>query len=535
MLCGLLVASLIMQPLAVMAADPVTPATKATPHTLHIASIMLEDLSISAGKYLAKVDTKILNSMDAAQSAVAVKEIDDQIAATKKSPADVEALRREARSTAVSEAKRSKEDLINKLMGASIETLDRYGAALQGNPEYRDVASQYAAAYTRTEKAKILTTVVQQDMDQVLSASLKRLNWLTADGLRLDLQRLKNRVFEGKGDGDGKKLKRILMIAGAAVAFIGLATWGIASVKYGNALKQQRNEDETTYQGRKTDLDNKFAALKAQLKGQRDSLATTQQAELNALVSQLSAQYDALTIKLHSDELNFLSTNGYVWMQCNSYSQPSSIICNNYNYQVFVGSSTCTVMCYKNVMQNKETLHAAPVCSSPYIPADCYSQAKYDAEYNAAYNTGYTQQYPNGTHDGQIAGNTKGSADGKADGNANGDSDGYNDGYNTGYKDEYTTAYNSGYNSRYNDGYEAGYTSGYNDGYNSGYDAGYSDGYNSYVPPSSGLVSNSMMNRNSSSVKAYDQSILQPKFKTGYSEGFRDAKLVLSLQQTDKA
>jgi flagellar biosynthesis/type III secretory pathway protein FliH len=314
-----------------------------------------------------------------------------------------------------------------------------------------------------------------------------------------------------------------------------LATWGIASVKYGNALKQQRNEDETTYQGRKTDLDNKFAALKAQLKGQRDSLATTQQAELNALVSQLSAQYDALTIKLHSDELNFLSTNGYVWMQCNSYSQPSSIICNNYNYQVFVGSSTCTVMCYKNVMQNKETLHAAPVCSSPYIPADCYSQAKYDAEYNAAYNTGYTQQYPNGTHDGQIAGNTKGSADGKADGNANGDSDGYNDGYNTGYKDEYTTAYNSGYNSRYNDGYEAGYTSGYNDGYNSGYDAGYSDGYNSYVPPSSGLVSNSMMNRNSSSVKAYDQSILQPKFKTGYSEGFRDAKLVLSLQQTDKA
>ncbi len=549
---GSLVASLLTQPLAGLAAvtAPNSASTVAAESasadnavSLHLVSVILEDMTTSAGKLLAKVDSKTVNEIDAANSAVAEKEINDQIAATKTSPEAVESLRNEARTTAVSEAKRAKNDLTTKLMNASVETLDRYGNVLRGNPTYKDAAAAYAAAYTRTEKAKVLTNIVQQDMDQVLAASLKRLNWLTADGLRIDLQNLKSRVFEGKGDGDGnKKLKRILLIAGAAVAFVGLATWGIASIHYGSKLKAQRNVDEAAYQAKKADLDAKFAKLKADLKGQRDALAATQQAELDALVKQLSDQYDALSIKLHDDEMNFLNTNGYVWMQCNSYTQPSSIICNNYNYQVFQGNSTCTVMCYKNVVQNKETLHAAPVCSSPYIPADCFSQSKYNAEYNAAYNQGYSDKYPvglnQGTHDGQI----QGAADGKTDGTADGDYDGYYDGYDYGYSKEYASAYTSGYNSRYNDGYEDGYNDGYNSGYSAGYDEGYDDGYSDgYNSVGSGLSSIGMVDRSSSSVARHDAAFLKlvnpklasstkPQYKKGFEDGRRDARLVLSLQ-----
>lgn len=528
-ICALLAASLVANPLAGIAADqPVAPK-----NSVHIASIMLEDISASAAKVMSKVDSTTINTIDAEKTAVAQKAIDDQIEATKKSDADVEAIREEARHTAVSEAKRSKDDLINKIMGASTETLDRYGEALKANAAYADFAQEYAAAYTRTEKARILTAVVSQDMDQVLTASLKRLNWLTAEGLRGDLQALKNRVFAGKGDGD-KKIKRILLIAGAAVAFVGLATWGIASIKYGNIYSKQRNELETAYQARKKVLDDQFAKLQADLKGQRDNLAAADKAELDALVAKLQANYNALSDQLKAQELKYLNDNGYVWMQCNSYSQTSSILCNNYDYKVFVGTSTCTVMCYKNVSQGKETLQAAPVCSSPYIPADCFSQAKYDAEYNAGYTQGYNHDRPIGEADGRKQGTIDGQNTGHADGSKNGDADGYHDGYNDGYNYEYSKAYTSGYNDRYNSGYEDGYNAGYNDSYNEGYNDGYSDGYNSV--PTGMILSSSKTIQMSSSLKvvslvaSFSATPNKPQFDVGYKDGYRDAKLAMSLR-----
>ena len=570
---ALLITSMFLQPMLGLA-DVGGAATAPQPpqHSLQIASIMLEDMAISTGLILQKIDTTTLNTIDAEKSAIAQKQVTDQIELTKKSDADLESVRDSARSAAVKEAKRSKDDLTIRIAGASSETLDKYGAALKLNAGYADYAQQYAAAYTRTEKAQVLVAVVSQDIDQVLAVSLKRLNWLTADGIRADLQDLNNRVFEGKGD--GKNIKRILLIAGASVAFIGLATWGIATLSYNNSYNQQQGELETAYQARKTQLDAQFAQLKASLDGQQTQLGAAQAAELNALNTKLSSDYNALSAKLSADQTKYLNDNGYVWMTCNTYSQASSMICNNYNYQVFTGTSTCTVMCYKNVMQNRETLQAAPVCTSAYIPADCYSQAKYDAEYNAAYGSGYNAQHPIGEADGGAAGAVDGQHVGQNTGTTNGTDDGKHDGYQDGYNNQYNGAYQTGYNDRYNTGYEDGYNAGYNAAYNDGYSKGYKDGYDStYVPPStggnsggtnssgnssgtngsgnssgsngSGNSSGSNGSGNSSGSNGSGNGILmfnditapapnstpavKPQFGTGYTDGYRDAMLLMSL------
>ena len=491
---ALLITSMFLQPLVGLAdVGGAAAVPQGSQHSLQIASIMLEDMAISAGAILQKIDTTTLNTIDAEKSAIAQKQVTDQIEMTKKSDADLESVRDSARSAAVKEAKRSKDDLITRIAGSSSETLDKYGEALKANASYADYAQQYAAAYTRTEKAQVLVAVVSQDIDQVLAVSLKRLNWLTADGIRADLQDLNNRVFEGKAD--GKNIKRILLIAGASVAFIGLATWGIATLSYNNSYNQQQGELETAYQARKTQLDNQFAQLKATLDGQQTQLGAAQAAELNALNAKLSSDYSALSAKLSADQTKYLNDNGYVWMTCDTYSQASSMICNNYNYQVFTGTSTCTVMCYKNVMLNRETLQAAPVCTSAYIPADCYSQAKYDAEYNAAYGSSYNAQHPIGEADGGAAGTVDGNNVGQANGTTDGNKDGNHAGYQDGYNNQYNGAYQTGYNDRYNTGYEDGYNAGYTAAYNDGYSKGYKDGYDStYVPPSTGGSSGSGTN-----------------------------------------
>ncbi len=472
-----------------------------------IALVMLDDMTAQASKVLSKIDTQTINAIDATKTAQAKEAIAAQIAATKTSDAAVEALRNEARTTAVSEAKRAKKDLIAKIKSASVETLDRYGAQLAKSEGYRDVAQAYAAAYTRTEKAQILATVVAQDMDQVLAMTLKRLNWLNAEGLRKDLQSLELRAFGGKGD--GAKIKRILLIAGAAIAFVGLATWGITAGKYAGIRNDRRDV-----------LEGQFQQIRSELKGQRDNIASIYRGELDALVAKLTSDYNSLNANLSSQEMNFLNSNGYVRMQCKTYNQSSSIICNKYNYQVFVGQSTCSVMCYKNVVQGKETLHEAPICTSPYIPSDCFSQAMYDAEYNSGYNKGYNDKRPIGERDGREDGNYDGYYDGAEDGDYDGYADGYDYGLDQGYAYGDSEGYVEGYADRYGSGYETGYTA----GFDAGYDAAIAEGASSF----------GMKNRTESKLAQEAHSIVTQLvtnngYQKGYHDGKRDAGLMLAF------
>lgn len=501
-LSALLIASLVTAPL-----QGISASQTATPRNVkHLALVMLNDIEASAAKVLAKVDSKTLNQLDTEKTASAKKQIADQIAATKTSNVEVEKLRNEARTTAVSETKRAKAELLAKVSLASTETLDRYATEMTTNPAYAAFSTEYAGAYTQNEKSRILSIVVAQDMDQVLTMTLKRLNWLNADGLRADLKSMEKRVFGGKGNGE--KIKRILLIAGASVAFVGLATWGVASIKYAKIRNDRRGV-----------LEGEFQKLRSELKATRDSLAGVQKAELDALVAKLTKNYADLNVKLTNDELTYLNENGYVRMQCNSYSQTSSIICNKYNYQVFQGQSTCTVMCYKNVVLNRETFFETPVCSSPYIPADCFSQAMYNAEYQQGYNHGYTDYRPDGEADGRA----QGTIDGRADGAYDGDTDGYNDGYDDGHADGYPIGSYDGYS----DGYAERYATGYEDGYNVGFDDGYADAI-----AAAGFASFGMQDRSGS---AQLMQIEKPLFKRGYDDGFRDAKLLLSLQTSKGA
>ncbi len=502
-LSAALVASMITTPLT-----PLTASETTAPRDVrHIALVMLHDIEATSAKILEKVDSKVLNALDLEKTAAAKKEIAEQIAATLKSDAEVENLRSEAREAAISEAKRAKTDLISKISLASTETLDRYAEQMKTNPAYSDLSTEYAGAFTQSEKSRILTQVVIQDLDQVLTMTLKRLNWLNAEGLRSDLKSLEARVFGGKGD--GAKIKRILLIAGAAVAFVGLATWGVASSKYAKIRNERRDV-----------LEGEFQKLRSELQAVRDTLAASQKAELDTLVAKLTKNYNELNSKLTKEELDFLKTNGYVRMQCNSYTQNSSIICNKYGYQVFRGTTTCSVMCYKNVLLNRETLFEAPVCFSSYIPSDCFSQAMYDAEYNQGYNRGYNDKEPVGERDGRNQGNTDGAKDGAEDGDDDGYDDGKADGKADGYDDAYYKAYNAGYKERYNLGYE--------DGYDVGFDDGYADGYSDGLPSTAtGFIS---LGINSvSSAKTLDLNE-KPLFKKGYDDGLRDSKLLLSFQ-----
>lgn len=508
----LLCISLVTTPLTSMSsATEVKEAPKPQNSGKQIALQMLEDIAASTAKILKKVDSKILNEIDATKTASARAAIEEQLKNTENNPQAVEELREQARVTAVSEALRARDDLLNKLKKASVEALDRYGKELSKNKAYASFAQEYAAAYTRTEKVKVLNQVVVQDMNQVLQVTLKRLNWLTAEGLRTDLKQLENRVFGGKDDSG--KVKRILLIAGAVVAFIGLVTWGVTAGKYSKIRDDRRSE-----------LENQYQKLRSAHLKERDALAATQKAELDALVAKLTADYNHLNETLTAQELDFLHNNGYTWMQCNSYQQVSSIICNKYNYQVFSGTTTCTVMCYKNVLQNKETLHAAPVCSSPYIPADCFSQTMYNAEYNAGYHDGYQDYYPDGEADGRH----DGAIDGHDDGAEDGDEDGYNDGYDDGYYDGYDYEYGRAYIDGYTDRYDNGYTDGYNDGWDDGYADGYEDGQ--------GLMEGSSFQGLASLFSTSAQSLIHGSFfNKGYKDGYRDAHAMKSYQSGTKA
>jgi hypothetical protein len=223
----------------------------------------------------------------------------------------------------------------------------------------------------------------------------KRTRFMTADAWAKDLQRTQV-AYNSKGDHNWLK---ILGFAAIGIAATGLVTWGIASAIYG---------------GRYHDKVDKL------------------QAQYDAVKADLEAKYQAFVQRLTNEELKYLGDNGYALMTCASYEMPDSILCNGYHYQLMQGTKYCTVQCYKNVATGKETLHQAPVCSSPFIPADCYDPSEYWRGHQAGYNDGYDPGYNAGYNDGWDDGDYDGYNDGYDDGESEGYDDGYSDGYSAG-------------------------------------------------------------------------------------------------------
>jgi hypothetical protein len=269
------------------------------------------------------------------------------------------------------------------------------------NPAYEDQKLEYQSAFTVNEKRRAIQNALQEDLGFLRSVYNKKIGRASREELKKDLEN-NLKVFNNQQStkADNKKLLQISLIALAGVA---LLTWGISSAVYGARLDRVRSEREA-----------KLAELKKNL------------------MTQYQAYYDQLT----QQELDYLKQNGYFRVVCGTYSQPDSILCNRYDYRLFNGNKHCTVYCWKNAQNGKETLHEPAVCTSPFIPSDCYDPQEYWDAYARGKDDGYDDGYDEGYDDG--------------------DSDGYYDGREDGRDDGYSHGYDDGYDHGYDDGYSAG-------------------------------------------------------------------------------
>lgn len=356
--------------------------------------------------------------------------------------------KKEAKLAAVQELGRIKKEMTAQVLSMQIDELDKLAEVFSNNQSYTDFEMEYMSAFTRNEKAAIIVKALAVDLDRINTMLMKKTNRLSKASFVADLKKSLTYFNDTKLSGGNKsygktEIEEILLYAGIAIAAVGVVSWGVASIVYGGRYRKARSQRE---------------------------------AQFNQLRSELQAQYNDLFTYLTNEELSYLNSNGFALTQCASYSQPDSIICNGKNYNVYSGEKFCTVKCYKNATTGQETLHQAPVCSSPFIPSDCYDPT----EYELAYDDGYGDGYDDGYFDGEL--------DGDEDGAFDGDDDGYEDGFDDGYAD--------------------------------GYDDGFTAGYNTYWDGKSA---------NKAGVLAPKSNKLKSTYEKGYRDGLRDAEILFGI------
>jgi hypothetical protein len=303
------------------------------------------------------------------------------------------------------------------------------------------MALELEFAYTTEEKRAAIKQALSKDLSFLRSVYSQQLGRSTAEDLKRDLERNLSIFEQDQKSGDKKWMITLLALAGVA-----LVTWGIASSTYGGRYKRALNERER---------------------------------QLTTLKQNLEAQFQAYKADLSNQEMSYLNQNGFVRTVCGTYSVPDSILCNRYNYRLFQGQKHCTVYCHKSTRNGLETLHEAPICTSPFIPGDCYDPS----EYWSAYDRGRAQGYSDGEYDGTIRGRRDGDDRGRSDGRRDGEQDGRDDGREDGYQR----------------------------GYNDGYSKGASDGVRDSGAPKS--------------MKAFS-GVLDPDYQRGFKDGFEQYQIL---------
>lgn len=395
-LAGALVVSLSYSP--TMANTPTT-----QPLSKQIASYsrvtLLKGISdVIDAKYsrvLAKVPENLLQEVDLQGKIRLAEQTKEKINALKNKNISLQHIRKEALLTAAEDIREQKKEVFYQLHNLSNDELDLLAQKLKGNPYYSNALLDYDASYTRTEKANALASAAYRDLDNVLSLTIKRSTTLNREDWIRDLQ-ASHDFYNEKAM---KKWVKYLIISGLIIGTTGLVTWAVANSKY-----------KGKYEKKKAELESKFQDLKRNLE----------------------ASYNSLQTRLNNDEQNFLKENGFVYTTCKTYEQPDSILCNRFNYQTFSGTKYCSVRCYRNPQTGQETLHEAPVCTSPFVPANCYDPNEYQNGYNKGKNEGYDDGYDDGIFDG------------KEDGREEGHRYGYNRGYDEGYDRGYRLGYDRG-------------------------------------------------------------------------------------------
>lgn len=319
---------------------------------------------------------------------------------------EIASFKRELIKTNEAELKEQTKELRGHLKALNEREVEKVAKRILSDPMYQDESMEYQSAYTLIEKRNILARALTKDMNFLRTVYNKKIGLFSKKQIIADLKR--NQTIINQSSGQKGNVKKLLQISLMALAGVALVTWGISSAVYGARLN--RIEDQRIQQ-------------------------------LNDYKAELARQYDLYEQELTANEMQYLNDNGYVRMVCGTYQRPNSILCNRYDYQLFSGTRFCQVYCYRQVDTGKETLHESPVCTDPYIPADCYDPQEYWDAYARGDRDGYDDGYRDGTHDGD----DDGYDDGRSDGANDGDNDGYNDGWDDGYDDGYDIGYSDGY------------------------------------------------------------------------------------------
>ncbi|OFZ21332.1 MAG: hypothetical protein A2X94_07745 [Bdellovibrionales bacterium GWB1_55_8] len=401
----------------------------------------LDTISTRYDRIFAKIPQALVNRVDIEKKANLAREVTESIARLKDDQISTAEFRDRVLKLNQEALQTQKDELIRQIQGFSIETLNEIASVMEGNRSYAEAQQEYMAAFTRKEKADVISRVLISDLDHQFSMMNKRSARMTQAQWILDLERMQS-AMNTKGD---KRWLKVLGYAVLGIAAVGLVSWGVANSVYSGR-----------YQTRKTELDREFEKTRAQLE----------------------AKYNELNQRLSQEQENYLQESGYVWTTCGNYEMPDSILCNGYDYALFQGTKFCSVQCYRHPASGKETMHSAPTCTSPYIPADCYDPSEYDR--------GWDDGYSDGSNDG--------SADGRYDGDEQGSEDGWYDGQEDGWMD----------------------------GYDDGYAIGFNEGYTDYFWGAPMLMTLKQASPNTSPA-ARDQG-----YKAGLSDGRNDAKLLLS-------
>lgn len=292
-------------------------------------------------------------------------------------------------------------ELVGYLNAMSDKEINEIGQFLKAELPYEEASILFQNSFTMNEKRNAVKSALMKDLSFLRSMYNKKIGYSTKEALVQDLEQ--NLTIMESSQSNKSKIGEILKISLIALAGVALVTWGISSAVYGARLNRIKNERET---------------------------------KLTDLKKTLEAQYNAYKEELTQNELNYLANNGYIRTVCGTFTQADSILCNRYNYQLFSGTKYCQVYCYKNLATGKETLHEPAVCTSPFIPNDCYNPQEYWDAHARGKKDGYNDGYDDGEYDGR--------EDGASEGRYNGDSDGYDDGYDTGYSHGYDDGYDSG-------------------------------------------------------------------------------------------
>lgn len=286
---------------------------------------------------------------------------------------------------------------LNALTDREVKEL---GEFLRTSRDYQGLALDFENAYTLTEKRAALKTALAEDLSFLRTIYNKKIGLSTAKALKRDLE-TNLQFFEGSNKNKDKLIKISLIV----LAGVALVSWGIASSVHGGRYNRAKTQREN---------------------------------ELTALKRDLEARYKAYEAELTLQEQNYLQDNGFVRTVCGTYSQPDSRLCNRYNYQLFSGTKHCQVYCQKSNRDGRETMHEPAVCTSSFIPADCYDPSEYWNAYAQGKPIGYNDGYDDGTYDGQRHGAEDGRDEGRRDGEDDGNDDGYDAGYDDGYDDGYS-------------------------------------------------------------------------------------------------